>query len=137
MNFEPAKEFFRLCLGEDWQTAALPVEVSGDRIAELLWPFNDLFRRRLPELAGLVYDPTFDNEADSLIDDIAVTLDISMLGKAPAGMVQILTSMLQKIQAASALSMVLKRSRTIGLLPTSIMWWPPGCTSKPARLMNP
>ena len=48
-----------------------------------------------------------------------------------------LTLMLQKIQAAKALSMVLKRSRIMGLLPTSSMWRPLGWTSKPARLMNP
>ena len=40
--------------------------------------------------------------------------------------------MLQKIHAARAFSMVLNRSRTIGLLPTSRIWRPPGWTSKPA-----
>ena len=40
--------------------------------------------------------------------------------------------MLQKIHAAKALSMVLKRSWTIGLLPTSSTCRPPGWTSKPA-----
>ena len=33
--------------------------------------------------------------------------------------------------------MVLKRSWTIGLLPTSSIWRPPGWTGKPARLINP
>ena len=47
------------------------------------------------------------------------------------------TLMLQKIQAARALPMVSKRSRTIGLLPTSSMWRPCGWTKRPARLMNP
>ena len=50
---------------------------------------------------------------------------------------EMLTLMLQKIQAARALPMVSKRSRTIGLLPTSSMWRPCGWTKRPARLMNP
>ena len=48
-----------------------------------------------------------------------------------------LTLMLQKIHAARALSMVLKRSWTTGLLPTSSTCRPPGWTIRPARLINP
>ena len=48
-----------------------------------------------------------------------------------------LTLMLQKIHAARSLSTVLKRSWTIGLLPTSSIWLPAGWTNNPPRLINP
>ena len=48
-----------------------------------------------------------------------------------------LALMLQKIHAARALSMVLKRSWTTGLLPTSSICRSPGRASRPARLIKP
>lgn len=90
MRFEPAKEFFRLCLGEEWQSEATPVKLSGDRVMELLWPLNEVFRPRLPEVESLPYDSTFETEADSVIDDMAVVLDTSVLGQAPANVVRVL-----------------------------------------------
>ncbi len=47
-----------------------------------------------------------------------------------------LALMLQKFQLESAFSMAWNRFRTIGLLPTSSIWRPLGCTNRPARLIN-
>ena len=63
--------------------------------------------------------------------------DFTQLLRDALDLMRELALMLQKIQAARALPMVSKRSRIMGLLPTSSMWRPPGWTSKPARLMKP
>ena len=49
------------------------------------------------------------------------------------GAPQTLALMLRKFLAARAFSMAWNRARTIGLLPTSSIWRPPGWTSRPKR----
>lgn len=41
--------------------------VSGDDVLEILWPMNDMFRARLPNIRKLPYDPSFEEEADRII----------------------------------------------------------------------
>ncbi|MEW6490515.1 MAG: hypothetical protein AB1578_21710 [Thermodesulfobacteriota bacterium] len=45
--------------------------ISGWRAVELLWPLNDMFRARLPEIRRLAYDPAFEPEADAAIEAYA------------------------------------------------------------------
>ena len=88
-NYAAAEAFFRRCLGEGWRTAA-PVRLSGEEVAALLWPFNEVFRPHLSKVEEVAYDPRFEAAADSAIDDLAITMDIEVLGQGPAGLVRVL-----------------------------------------------
>ena len=88
-RYTAAEEFFERCLGSDWRTAA-PVRLSGEQVAALLWPFNEVFRPRLSEVEQVAYNPQFEAAADSAIDDLATTMDIEVLGQGPAELVRVL-----------------------------------------------
>jgi len=90
MEFEAAMEFFRRCLGDDWEDEAHPVQLSGAEVAELLWPLNEIFRERLGEIERLEYDPRCHAAADSALDEVAASLDLDVLGAAPAGAMRVL-----------------------------------------------
>lgn len=46
-------------------------QIGGWRAVELLWPLNDMFRARLPEIRGVPYDRDFEAEADAAIEAYA------------------------------------------------------------------
>jgi len=66
------------------------VQLNGRQVAERLWPLNDVFRRRLHEVADLEYDARYTTAADSAIDDMVALGDLEVLGRAPAGVVRVL-----------------------------------------------
>ena len=84
MGSDETMDFFRRCLGNEWEEDAIPMQLSGQQVAELLWSLNEVFRARLAEIQGLPYDPTLASAADSILDDVAATLDLDVLGQAPA-----------------------------------------------------
>ena len=88
-NYAAAEAFFQRCLGEG-RRAAAPVRLSGEEVTALLWPFNEVFRPRLSEVEQVAYDPRFDAAADSAIDDLAMTMDIKVLGQGPTELVRVL-----------------------------------------------
>ena len=88
-NYTATEAFFRRCLGKGWRAAA-PVRLSGEEVTALLWPFNEVFRPRLSEVEQVAYDPRFEAAADSAIDDLAMTMNIEVLGQGPAGLVRVL-----------------------------------------------
>lgn len=103
LDTAPAEEFFRRCLGEDWQEKATPVSITGLRATELLLPLNEVFRKHLSEIEGVAYDPRFESAADGAIDDLAATFDIGVLGQAPPGVIRVLLEQhTQMITAAVA-----------------------------------
>ena len=88
-NLAPAMEFFRRCLGEDWESAPM-ARITSSQVAELLWPLGEVFRPRLAEIRALKYDPKFAAAADSALDDWATNLDITVLAQAPLGVLRVL-----------------------------------------------
>ena len=90
MEYDVAMAFFRRCLGDDWETDALPVKLYGKEIVDLLWPLNDVFRPRLGKIEAQPYDARFHAAADSALDDMARAEDLGALGAAPAGALRVL-----------------------------------------------
>ena len=90
MGSDETMDFFRLCLGDEWEEDAIPMQLSGQQVTELLWPLNEVFRTRLAEIQDLPYDPALAPAADSILDDVAATLDLDVLGQAPARVMRVL-----------------------------------------------
>lgn len=48
-----------------------PVAVEGERVAQILWPLNALFRPQFERICSLPYRPRFEREADQGIEAFA------------------------------------------------------------------
>lgn len=48
-----------------------PVKLNGDKVSEILWPLNELFRPNLAAIQSLSYETKYEREADSVIAELA------------------------------------------------------------------
>ena len=100
---EHAWPYFARWLGEGWETAP-PTELTGQQVAQLLWPLNDLFRPRIRRMSDVPYDPHFSAGADFAIDAAVETLDLARLADADLRSMRVLLERLaQTLTATTAL----------------------------------
>jgi hypothetical protein len=78
-------------------------KLSGWRIVELLWPFNEMFRARLHEFRHLRYDAEFEAEADGAIDGYANAPNSDSWSKLSLGAWRVLLERHQQALTAAAM----------------------------------
>ena len=79
MSAKLALKFFNKILGSIDNVQ--PEIVGGGKLAEILWPLNDIFRSRMDRILSIRYDPKFEDEADKAIERFASNPIPSFMGR--------------------------------------------------------
>jgi len=69
-NIQLAIRYFESVMGCQIDTL-IPVPVSGQKLVEVLWPLNDVFRPYMSRIKTIKYDAKYETSADEAIEKFA------------------------------------------------------------------
>lgn len=124
MGMETAFAYFEKVLGVGWDTSE-PLPVSPERVMELLWPLNEVFRPRYERLKLLPYRQEFETAADAALLQYAKTCSAESWGMLSDGIWRVLLERHHQIMLVAMTNMA---AGTPSLTPL-----PPGLTEEQER----